>query len=78
MLVLSRKKGESILIGDDIELSVLEIIGDTIKLGIKAPSDVGILRKELYVSVENMNLTAEQSLITASELKDQFRKIKKS
>ncbi|ANY66965.1 hypothetical protein BBD42_11155 [Paenibacillus sp. BIHB 4019] len=78
MLVLGRKKGESILIGNNIELSVLEIVGDTIKLGIKAPAEVGILRKELYVSVESMNLTAEQSTISASDLKHQFKKIKKS
>ncbi|SFF38604.1 carbon storage regulator, CsrA [Paenibacillus algorifonticola] len=78
MLVLARKKGESILIGNDIELSVLEIVGDTIKLGIKAPAEVGILRKELYVSVENMNVTAEQSTISASDLQHQFKKIKKS
>lgn len=77
MLVLTRKKGESILIGDDIEVSILEIIGDSVKIGIKAPTEVGILRKELYVSVESMNLNAEKSFITASELKNQFSKIKK-
>lgn len=78
MLVLSRKKGETILIGDDIELSILEIIGDTVKIGIKAPSEIGILRKELYVSVEHMNQNAEKSTITAAELMNQFKQIKKS
>lgn len=78
MLVLTRKKGESILIGDGIEISILEVSGDNVKIGIKAPVEVAILRKELYVSVENMNLNAEKSLITADELKKQFKKIKKS
>lgn len=77
MLVLSRKKGEAVLVGEDIELCILEIIGDTVKIGIKAPSEVGILRKELYVSVEHMNQNAEKSSITATELLNQFKQIKK-
>jgi carbon storage regulator len=76
MLVLTRKKGESILIGDNIEISILEVIGDSVKIGIKAPEEIGILRKELYVSVENMNLNSGKSSITADELKDQFKLIK--
>ena len=47
MLVLSRKKGESIVIGDDIVVEVLEIKGDVIKIGITAPGNVRILRFEL-------------------------------
>lgn len=78
MLVLSRKKGEAVLIGDDIELTVLEIIGDTVRIGIKAPSEIGILRKELYVSVEHMNQDAEKSSISTAELINQFKQIKKS
>ncbi|WP_341279875.1 carbon storage regulator CsrA [Paenibacillus sp. FSL H8-0537] len=78
MLVLSRKKGESILIGEHIELTVLEVVGDTVKLGIKAPKEVELLRKELYVSVENMNMNAGQSVITANELKNQFKNLKKN
>ncbi|NGZ76122.1 carbon storage regulator CsrA [Saccharibacillus alkalitolerans] len=58
MLVLSRKKGESIVIGDDIELTVLAVEGDTIKLGIKAPKHVDILRKEILVSVQENNESA--------------------
>jgi carbon storage regulator len=72
MLVLSRKKGESILIGDQIEVTVLEVTGDGIKIGISAPKDVGILRKELYVSVEEMNMNAQQSELSANDLKKQF------
>lgn len=58
MLVLSRKKGESIIIGDDIELTVLSVDGDTIKLGIKAPKQVDILRKEILISVKETNHSA--------------------
>ncbi|GGG84446.1 carbon storage regulator CsrA [Paenibacillus radicis (ex Gao et al. 2016)] len=78
MLVLTRKRGESVLIGDDIEISILEIVGDSIKIGIKAPGEIGIIRKELYVSVEKMNQNAQQSTITVADLKNQFEKIKKN
>ncbi|MCI6466631.1 MAG: carbon storage regulator CsrA [Faecalicatena sp.] len=53
MLVLSRKKGESIKIGDDIEIFVSDIKGDKVRLGISAPSDKKITRTEFYLTVEN-------------------------
>lgn len=52
MLVLQRKKNQSIMIGDNIELSVLEIGGDWVKLAISAPKDISILRKELAEAVQ--------------------------
>ncbi|WP_121663631.1 carbon storage regulator CsrA [Metabacillus litoralis] len=55
MLVLTRKTGETIQIGDNIELTVLSIQGDQIKLGIKAPKNIGILRKEIYDSIQESN-----------------------
>lgn len=58
MLVLSRKKGESIVISDDIEIIVLESEGDTVKLGIKAPKDVEIHRKEIYLAIQESNKEA--------------------
>ena len=76
MLVLSRKKGESILVGENIEIIILDVAGDVLKVGIKAPSDISILRKELYLSVEEMNIHAEQSGISAQDLESQFSKIK--
>lgn len=76
MLVLSRKKGESLLIGDHIELSILEVTGDVVKIGIKAPKEVPILRKELFTAVEEMNRSAELSSIDNEALKNQL-KIKK-
>lgn len=58
MLVLTRKKEQSIIIGDQIELTILEIKGDQIRIGINAPKDVTILRKEVYLEVEEANRVA--------------------
>ena len=52
MLALTRKKGESIVINYNIEISVLEIRGDQIKIGISAPKDVPIYRKEVYLQIQ--------------------------
>jgi carbon storage regulator len=53
MLVLTRKTNQSIMIGDDIEVSVLAVSRDKIRLGITAPRDVPVFRKEVYVSIKN-------------------------
>jgi len=58
MLALSRKLGETIVIGDDIELTVLDIQRDQIKLGIKAPRTVPIHRKEIYLQIQEENKAA--------------------
>ncbi|MCQ2537986.1 MAG: carbon storage regulator CsrA [Lachnospiraceae bacterium] len=58
MLALSRKTGESIVIGPDIEFTVLEIKGDQVKLGINAPKSVPIYRKEIYVQIQEANKEA--------------------
>ncbi|KAA8997983.1 carbon storage regulator CsrA [Paenibacillus spiritus] len=55
MLVLSRKKGESIIIQDHIEIKVLAVEGDTIKLGLVAPKHVDIFRKEIYLEIQEAN-----------------------
>lgn len=55
MLVLKRNEGESILIGDGIEITVLECSNGIVKIGIEAPKDVKIIRKELKVEVQNEN-----------------------
>lgn len=52
MLALTRKKGESLIINNNIEVSILEIRGDQIKLGISAPKDVSIYRKEIYIQIQ--------------------------
>ena len=55
MLALSRKKGESIIINNNIELTILEIKGDQIKLGIDAPKSIPIYRKEIYGQIQQEN-----------------------
>lgn len=55
MLALSRKLNESIILGNDIEVTILEIKGDQVKLGISAPKSVSIYRKELYVQIQEEN-----------------------
>jgi carbon storage regulator len=52
MLVLSRKRDERIMIGDQISLLVVEIKGDRVRLGIEAPSDVAVHRKEVYEAIQ--------------------------
>ncbi|MCR5767453.1 MAG: carbon storage regulator CsrA [Lachnospiraceae bacterium] len=71
MLALSRKTNESIMIGNDIEISILEIKGDQVKIGIGAPKNVPIFRKEIFVQIqeENKNAVAqEQSRESIEEL----------
>ncbi|NLB83161.1 MAG: carbon storage regulator CsrA [Synergistaceae bacterium] len=58
MLVLSRKPGEAILIGDDIEISIVEVRGDTVRIGINAPRNITILRQELLAEVAKTNIEA--------------------
>ena len=58
MLVISRKKGESLLIGDDIEITVEKIDGSNVKISIKAPKEKVILRKEVYERVKQENSSA--------------------
>ncbi len=58
MLALTRKKGESLVVNNNIEITVLEIRGDQIKIGISAPKDVPIYRKEVYLQIQKENEAA--------------------
>jgi len=58
MLVLTRKKDQTLLIGDDIEITVLEIQGEQIRIGINAPKSVKIFRKEIFIEIEEENKNA--------------------
>ncbi len=62
MLALSRKKDEAIVINDDIEITVIEIKGDQVKLGITAPKSVPIYRKEVYAQIQTSNKEAVASV----------------
>ncbi|MFC7373027.1 carbon storage regulator CsrA [Fictibacillus iocasae] len=58
MLVLTRKVTESLKIGEDIELTVLSVEGDQVKIGIKAPKSIEIHRKEIYIAIQEENSNA--------------------
>lgn len=58
MLALTRKKGEALVINNNIEITVLEMRGDQIKIGISAPKDVPIYRKEVYLQIQQENEAA--------------------
>ena len=62
MLILTRKLGESIAIGDDIKVSVLGIHGRQVRIGIDAPSDVIVHREEIYLKVQEENRNASKSI----------------
>jgi len=68
MLVLTRKLNESIQIGDNIEITVLSVQGDQIKLGIKAPKDIEVHRKEVYMSIQETNNEAASILPNILEI----------
>jgi len=61
MLVLSRKTGESIMIGDQIEVKILSVDGDQVKLGIVAPKSVKVHRSEVYEAIQEQNKEAMQA-----------------
>ena len=61
MLVLSRKKNESIIINDNITVTVIEIRGDKVRLGIEAPKDVTVHRREVYEAIQSQARGAEQA-----------------
>lgn len=58
MLVIGRKKGESLLIGDDVEITIIKIENGSVKIAINAPKEIEILRKELYIEVTDENKRA--------------------
>lgn len=61
MLVLTRKANQSIMIGDSIEVSVLSVMGEKVRLGIQAPRDVPVFRKEVFVEIQQQNVEAAES-----------------
>ena len=73
MLALTRKPGESIIIGNDIELTVLEVNGDQVKLGIEAPRSIPLHRKEIYIEIQEANKEAIESQATADDIKNLFK-----
>ena len=60
MLVLTRKSNQSIMIGDDIEVSVLAIMGEKVRIGIQAPRDIPVFRKEVYLEIQQERMGFRQ------------------
>lgn len=75
MLVLSRKRDQSIMIGDDIEIVIVDIKGEQVKIGIRAPRDVVIHRKEVYEEIQRENRLAANTSI--KDIDDLFNIIDK-
>ena len=75
MLVLSRKTDEKILIGKDIVISILEIEGNSVKIGIKASKDISILRMEVFEKIQNENIaSASKEPEEITQAMDLFKK----
>ncbi|MDX6699373.1 MAG: carbon storage regulator [Solirubrobacteraceae bacterium] len=58
MLVLTRKSNQSIMIGDDIEVSVLSVMGEKVRIGIQAPREIPVFRKEVYLEIQQERMEA--------------------
>lgn len=72
MLALSRKKKEALIINNNIEITILEIKGEQVKIGIEAPKEVPIYRKEVYVQIQEANKEA-MNTVNLDGLKDFFK-----
>ena len=70
MLILTRRVGESIVVGDDIVLTVFEVRGDAVRIGIDAPRSVRVNRKEVYEEIQRSN---EQAVSTSDDALDALR-----
>ncbi len=76
MLVLTRKSDEAIKLGDDITITVIEIKGNQVRLGIEAPTGVRIYRKEIYEKIKSENIIASRaSLDEFAKLREKFKQI---
>jgi carbon storage regulator len=67
MLALTRKKDEAIVINNNIEVTILEVRGDQVKIGITAPKSVPVYRKEIYVQIQEANKASAEETANAME-----------
>ncbi|MBP1965802.1 carbon storage regulator CsrA [Paenibacillus aceris] len=74
MLILSRNKGEKIVIGDQIVLTVLDVQGDQVRIGIEAPLEISVYREEIYKAIEQENKSAIQFDSKANDILSKFNK----
>jgi carbon storage regulator len=61
MLVLTRKSNQSIMIGDDVEVSVLSVMGEKVRIGIQAPQEIPVFRKEIYLEIHREEGAAQEA-----------------
>ena len=73
MLVLTRKSNQSIMIGDDIEVSVLAIMGEKVRIGIEAPRSVPVFRKEVYLEIQRDQAKPEEDRKAVDEALDKLK-----
>jgi carbon storage regulator len=73
MLVLTRKTNQSIMIGDDIEVSVLSVVGEKVRIGIQAPSDVPVFRTEIYIEIQRQQGEGRPSDEVRSDVDDAIK-----
>ena len=65
MLVLTRKKGQKLIIGDDIEIIILETKGESVKVGIKAPKNISVYREEVFEEIKKANQQSTRNVLIA-------------
>ena len=73
MLVLTRKSNQSIMIGDDIEVSVLAIMGEKVRIGIEAPRSVPVFRKEVYLEIQQDSRSPDEDRKAVDEALDKLK-----
>jgi carbon storage regulator len=77
VLVLTRKSNQSIMIGDDIEVSVLSIMGEKVRIGIQAPRDIPVFRKEVYLEIQQERAKEMAGSNVRQEVDQALRKLQK-
>lgn len=73
MLALSRKLNESIMVGNNVEIKILEIKGDQVRIGIEAPRSISVHRKEVFLQIQESNREAARTTVSNQELKNLFK-----
>jgi carbon storage regulator len=78
MLVLTRKTNQSIMIGDDVEVSVLSVVGEKVRIGIQAPPDVPVFRTEIYLEIQRQQAEGQSTEEVRSDVDDAIKDLGES
>jgi len=76
MLVLTRKTNQSIMIGDEIEVSILSVAGDKVRIGIDAPRDIAVFRKEVYIAIDEGGTGPGKDAAAPADVDQELGKLK--